>query len=56
MPTSPLPDNLTKVSYILPKTAKTKLERAARAAGKSMSAVITDALVAAGVFGKSKAA
>jgi len=44
MPTTSLPDHLTKVSYILPKEAKPKLEAAAKKAGVSMSEIITRAL------------
>jgi predicted DNA-binding protein len=44
MPTTSLPQGFTKVSYILPKSQKDKLARLAKKKGKSMSAVITEAL------------
>lgn len=44
MPNQPLPEHLTKVSYILDKTDKPKLEAAAKKEGCSMSEVITRAL------------
>ena len=50
MPTSALPDNQTKVSYILLKTQKRSLEIAAKIRKVSMSQVITDALDRARVF------
>jgi hypothetical protein len=50
MPNSPLPENMTKVSYILEKKAKKKLEQAAKKTGCSMSALITKALAVAGVL------
>lgn len=50
--TARLPSNMTKVSFIVPKRDKPKLERAAKRAGKSMSAIISDALVQAGIFPK----
>ncbi len=50
MPTSPLPSDRTKVSYILDKQSKSKLEAAAKAAGVSMSEVISEALVKAGIL------
>lgn len=50
MATQKMPDHLTKVSYILPKKDKPKLEKAAAKAGKSMSAVITEALTSIGVL------
>lgn len=40
----PLPDELTKVSYILPKVEKEKLEAAAKKAGVSMSTFISGIL------------
>ena len=49
MPTSQMPAHLTKVSYILLKTDKPKLERAAARADQSMSDVISHALRAFGV-------
>lgn len=46
-----LPDNLTKISYILDRKDKEKLQIASIKAGRSMSDMITDALREAGVFG-----
>lgn len=50
MPTSKLPDNVTKVSYILEKRDKPKLVAAAEKGGISMSALITNALVSVGIL------
>jgi hypothetical protein len=52
--TSQMPAHLTKVSYILPKRDKPKLERAARSKGLSMSALITETLIAAGIIPSKK--
>jgi hypothetical protein len=57
MPTTPLPETMTKVSYILEKPAKIRLEKAAKKAGVSMSKYITQILIDAGVLpGKRKVA
>ena len=45
MATTKLPHELTKVSYILPKKAKAKLERAAKSEGVTLSRLISLALV-----------
>lgn len=50
MPTSLLPPNQCRVTYILLRTAKRSLEAAAKVRRVSMSQVITDALERAGVF------
>ena len=50
MPTSLLPPNQCRVTYIPLKTQKRSLEAAAKIRRVSMSQVITDALEAAGVF------
>jgi hypothetical protein len=47
MPTSPLPDHLTKISYILPKRDKARIERAAKELGCSMSDYISQMITAA---------
>lgn len=48
---------MTKVSYILEKPAKIRLEKAAKKAGVSMSKYITQILIDAGVLpGKRKVA
>lgn len=55
MPTTPLRSDLTKVSYILPKSAKPKLARAAKRAGMSLSGLITYALTKQGILPKEPA-
>ncbi len=55
MPTTPLPSHLTKISYILPKKDKARLERAAKELGVSMSTYITQVLTAAQELSKKPA-
>jgi hypothetical protein len=50
MPTTPLPPDKTKVSYIVDKKLKEKLAKAAKREGLTMSELITDALADKGVF------
>jgi hypothetical protein len=52
MPASQMPDHRTKISYIVEKRDKAKLERAARKSGLSMIDLITGALVSAGILPK----
>jgi len=56
MPTTPLPPGIVKVSYLLPVADKQRLEAAAKKSKRSMSAVISDALAAAGILRPRKAA
>lgn len=56
MPASQMPDHRTKISYIVEKRDKVKLERAAQKAGVSMIDLITGALVAAGILPKRRKA
>ncbi len=50
MPTSVMPEALTKVSYILEKKDKAKVAAAAKKAGVSMSMLITEALADKGIL------
>jgi len=50
MPTSQMPSHLTKISYILSKEDKARVERAAKKAGVSMSALISRALAEKGIL------
>lgn len=52
MPTTQMPDHLTKISYILPKDQKEKVAEAAKKAGVSMSVLISRALQAKGILPK----
>lgn len=47
---TPLPEDLTKVSYILEKRAKDRLAKAAKRDGLSMSAFISQVLAEKGVI------
>lgn len=55
MPTTPLPEHLTRVTYILDKVHKAKLEAAAQKAGVSMSVIISRALAKQGILPKKAA-
>jgi hypothetical protein len=47
---TPLPENLTKISYILEKRSKERLAKAAAKAELSMSAFITQVLAERGII------